>query len=417
MAPLSVQGAGPILVDTDGSGEAVVWQDGVIRFNLESEAGGGLGTLSNAEATALVRELFEDWKDLTIGGVDTVSLTLSEGSALGSVGLSNMDDHFTYCPAGESCPTESSPFVIGSARSGESPILFDQNGTMTDAVQGTGASLSILGFAGPRVVERVGGVLYITEGQSILNGLFIDGVSSSSNPEVTVDEFKGAIFHEIGHFIGLDHTQVGINSVVKYLRGDTSEKAAIPTMLPLFVDGEEQLTPHFDDQVAISYLYPSASYDASFCRIEGRVLASDGATELQGVNVIVSNGSDRLVEATSFVSGSLYTGVYANCGAPFGEFVLGGLTPGRSYVLEIEEVSQAFTGGSSLEPCDPPQEGFDAAVVPGSFSCTSGGEVITAGTEATTDLVTTKSSTSSTDDGDDTGNTTTQSQGGCSLVP
>lgn len=414
--PASAMAAGPILVDTEATGQPVLWKDGVVHYNLESGAGATLGQLSNAAAVALVQELFEDWRQVEIDGTATASLVLDEGSSLGSVTASNMDDHFTYCPASASCPTEGSPFVVGSARSGESPILFDDTGAMTDAVQGSGASQSILGFAGPRVVERIDGILYITEGQAILNGRFIDGVSSSSNPEVSIDDFKGAIFHELGHFIGLDHTQVNLGSVVKYLNGDESEKQGIPTMLPLFIDGLEQLTPHYDDVVALSYLYPSSGFGATTCRMEGTVFRSDGETELQGVNAIASNSADTLLEATSFVSGSLYSGAYLNCEAPAGEFVIAGLRPGQSYLLSIEPISAAFTGGSSVEPCDPAQSDFDSASVPGTFSCSAAGEVITVGTEATTTVVTTKSATSS-GGTDDDGGSTNNATGGCALIP
>ncbi len=385
-----LRAAGPILVDTEVTGLSVLWKDGVVRVNLESGAGGTLGSLSNDEAVALVRGFFEDWSATGIDGLATAAVVFQEGAPLGSVDGSNLDDHFTYCPPGKSCPAEDPPFVSGSARTGQSPILFDDDGSITDAIQGKGASLSILGFAGPRVVEREDGVLYITEGQAVLNGKFINGVSEPADPEVPVEEFSGAIFHELGHLIGLDHTQVNLGSVVKHLKGDASEAEAIPTMFPLFIDGAAQLTPHYDDQVAISSLYPSPAFGSNFCRIEGTAFRADGATELQGVNVIAANGSDPLAESTSFVSGSFFTGAFPDCDAPAGEFVIAGLKPDVSYTLQFEPISQAFTGGSSVEPCDPPQKDFEAEVLPGVFRCSSKGETITVGSEATTDVVTTK---------------------------
>jgi uncharacterized membrane protein YgcG len=417
-------GAGPILVDTESTGLPVLWQGGVIQYSTETGTDGTLGTLSNDEAVSMIRELIDDWKNVEIDGVSTTDLTVVEGSGLGAVDLTNMDDYFTYCPADEVCTTESPPFVMGSARTGQSPILFDDDGTMTDAVQGVGASNSILGFAGPRVVERSNGVLYITEGQAILNGKFINGVSTGSDPEVSIDDFKGVIFHELGHFIGLDHTQVNLASVIKYLNGDASEVDAIPTMLPLLVDGESQFTPHFDDKVAISLLYPSTEYTSSFCSIEGTTFESDGTTAMQGVNVVAVNSSDPLLEATSFVSGSYYTGSYADCDAPVGDYKVSGLTPGRSYTLSIEKISQAFKGGSSIEPCDPPQRDFDARTIEGSFNCDTGGTTITTGTITTSDIVTTKASTTTGDTGGSSGDSSGDSGssssgssgGGCSLA-
>jgi hypothetical protein len=330
------------------------------------------------------------------------------------VDATNLNDHFTYCPPGKSCPTEDPPFISGSARTGESPILFDDDGSITDAIEGKGASLSILGFAGPRVVERTGGVLFITEGQAVLNGRFINGVSDVGDPEVDVDEFKGAIFHEIGHMIGIDHTQVNLGSAVKYLKGDTSEADAIPTMFPLFIDGREQLTPHFDDKATISSLYPSAAFTSGFCRIEGKAFRADGKTELQGVNVIAANVADPLHEDTSFVSGSLYAGADPDCSVAEGAFTLAGIKPGVSYALNFEPISKVFTGGSSLEPCDPPQKDFAAESLPGTFRCGEGGEVIIAGSDTSTDVVTTKEVSVAPPP---TPPPSTSSSGGCALLP
>jgi hypothetical protein len=381
---------GPILVDTDVTGDPVLWKDGVIHVNLESGPDATLGSLSSDQALALVRELFSDWEAVTIDGEVTANITIQEGAPLGSVDLSNLNDHFTYCPPSKICPTEDPPFVRGSAQTGESPILFDTDGTITDAIEGKGANSSILGFAGPRVVDRIDGVLYITEGQAVLNGRFIDGQSNADNPEVDVEEFKGAIFHEIGHMIGLDHTQVNLDSAAKYLRGDLSEADAVPTMFPLFIDGREQLSLHFDDIATLSFLYPTSSFLSDFCRLDGTTFRADGKTELQGVNVIAANPSDPLREDTSAVSGSLYAGADTDCSFQAGGFTLAGLKPGVDYSLNFEPISQVFTGGSSLEPCDPPQKDFAAESVPGTFRCAEGGGVITAGSDASTEITTTK---------------------------
>jgi len=402
--------AGAILVDTDMTGNPVLWKDGIVHYSLESGEEARLGTLSNLEAAQLVRDLFDQWVNTSMNGVKVTNLQAIEGAGLGSVDVSNMNEHFSYCPPGDVCPGEESPFIVGGARKGVTPILFDNDGSMTDAVHGVGASRSILGFAGPRVVDRVDGVLTIIESQAILNGRFIDGIKSNGDPEVSIDAFKGAIFHELGHLIGLDHTQVNLASANKYLQGDTSEKEAIPTMFPIFIDGEAQLTPHFDDKVAIASLYPSKDFSDGFCSLKGVVLQQD-TVGLQGVNVVAKDLEDPLMQSTSFVSGAYYKGSSKDCKAHEGNFILKGLIPGRTYTLAIEAISSAFAGGSSIEPCDPPQKGFESKTLPGSFSCSSGAQVIETGTESTTTIVTTKkvstSSSGSSSDG----------ASGCSLIP
>lgn len=416
-APFALFAAGPILVDTDGDGSQVVWQDRLIRFNPESV--GGLGRLSNAEAVQLVRDLLEEWGAVTLNGFSTVNLSVQEGVGLGDVDEDNVDDFFSYCPSDETCLTEDPPFVLGNAYQGQSPIIFDSDGEITDLIQGNGAKRSILGFGGPRVAETIGGDFVITEGQAILNGLFINcpsGAASSDScqsPEVTLEEYRGAILHELGHFIGLDHTQVNLSSAQKALRGDDSEVAAIPTMFPIYVDGVAMGSLHYDDQVAISLLYPSASYQSQFCTLSGTIYEADGVTELQGVNVVAARTDSPLSESTSFVSGSYYTGTVGSCGHAAGDFSITGLIPGVEYQVSIEKISQAFTGGSSIEPCDPPLSGFTAETLAGTFSCTTGGEEIQNGSSVSTKVVTTKASTTT----GSTGGGSSTSSGGCSLIP
>jgi hypothetical protein len=263
-------GAGPILVDTEKTGQGVIWDKRTIVYNPETGDEATLGRLSNQEARDLLKEHFEDWKAVTLGGKSVVDFSAIEGAGLGAVDQTNAAGHFSYCPPDETCASEEAPFVLGSARSGKSPILFDDDGKITDLVQGGGARLSIIGFAGPRVVERVDGILVITEGQAVLNGLFIDCHSLATasdpckDPEVSEQEFEGAVFHEIGHFLGLDHTQVNLSSAVKALSGDKSELDGVPTLFPLLIDGAAQRSPHFDDIVSLASLYPSGTFLSDF---------------------------------------------------------------------------------------------------------------------------------------------------------
>jgi len=430
--PHFVWAAGAILVDSSSTGEPVGWGipsgNGVlqntINYNPETtsgttQVGGTLGRLSNAETLELLEELFSGWSVVTLNDgssdINIIELTITQGEGLGNVDEDNIDDHFTYCPSGQYCSsTDEDPFVLGSARSGQSPIIFDEDGSIVDLIQGEGANQSVLGFAGPRVVQRIGSVLFITEAQAVLNGLFIDcpdGAASNDacqDPEVSIDAFKGAIFHELGHFLGLDHTQVNLDLVTNAAGGDEVALAGIPTMFPLFVDGEAQLSLHYDDKIAMGLLYGNTSFANRFCTIQGTVFESDGTTPMQGVNVVARRVENGVVEATSFVSGAHYTGSSSNCSAANGDYVIQGLVPGVSYTLEVERISSVFTGGSSIEPCDPPASGFDEAILEGRFSCDTGGQVIATGTAVTTDIVTTKNASSS---------GSGQSSGGCSLIP
>jgi hypothetical protein len=417
--PALIWGAGAILVDTSSTGEDVVWgqlgSDGrvaaTVTYNPETTtegAGGDLGSLTNAEALDLIADFFGIWTSVTLNDgssdVSVVSLAASQGTGLGNVDSTNFNDHFTYCPSGEVCfSTAAAPFVLGSAQTGQSPIILDHDGALIDLVQGTGANQSVLGVAGPRVVERIGPRLYITESQAILNGLFIDCPAGAAS-----EAFKGAILHEIGHFLGLDHAQNNLAVVTEALRGTESALAGVATMFPLFINGEAQFSLHYDDKVSIATLYPAAAFQDNFCTIQGTVFQSDGRTPMQGANVVVRRVDNSIVEVTSVVSGAHYTGSSPFCDAIVGDYSAGGLIPNVDYTLEIETISSVFTGGSSIEPCSPPLTDFSAKTLPGTFRCQRGGQVILIGSDTTTDVISSRNTAST---------TSTSSSGGCSLIP
>ena len=90
------------------------------------------------------------------------------------------------------------------------------------------------------------------------------------------------------------------------------------------------------------------------------------------------------------------------------------------YTLEIEAIAFSFQGGSSIEPCDPPLSGFEAELAPGTFSCQSGGQNITACSNGNTDFVTSKEQASeTTDDEEETSSNDSgakASSSGCTLA-
>jgi hypothetical protein len=110
--------------------------------------------------------------------------------------------------------------------------------------------------------------------------------------------------------------------------------------------------PRRDDAVAISTLYPAASFATSTGTITGTILRSDGTTAFQGADVISRNVADPFADAVSNVSGARFS-----TGAPAalkGRYELRGLTPAASYAVEVVRVNSQFTGGSRVGPLSPP---------------------------------------------------------------
>jgi hypothetical protein len=170
-----------------------------------------------------------------------------------------------------------------------------------------------------------------------------------------MDAFRGNLIHEIGHFIGLDHTQLNVD---RALAGSAWQSQEVPTMFPFLVS-RHQARLHVDDVAIVSFIYPEPSFAQSTGTIQGRVLMPSGVAGFQGANVIARRVGVSPVEV-SFISGDLFTSNRRGPGgdgsanpAQRGVFRIVGLPPGM-YSVRVEEIHPMFTGGSGVGPLDPP---------------------------------------------------------------
>lgn len=318
-----INAGGPLIVTK--SGTPYVWDTSQpVTFTPDQ---GPLGVFSNADAVALTNDLFQVW-----ASVPTATIRFEPAGQLATdITGTNVMEFFNTVP------------------NTINPIIFDTDGSVTDALIGRGARILVLGFAGPaRVEDR-----YIRQALGVLNGLWIDGQRASlTNPETSLEMFRTAFVHEFGHFSGLDHSAL---NTPQAFDNDPTNDDTIPTMFPQLVS-PEQATLHLDDVAALSTLYPTAEFLATTGVIRGQVLFPDGAP-FQGANVIARNVADPLHTAVSSVSGFLHTGSRANFGSDdpqlLGLYELSGLPPG-TYTVEISSIPPQFRGGSSVGPVDPP---------------------------------------------------------------
>ncbi len=310
----------------NGGGAPLVWS-GPVPWNPDR---GTLGVLDNAAAVELVDSTLAAWE-----AVATADVSFVAGAPLAAdVTAANVSGY------------------VGVCGDGISPVVFDTDGSITDALFGSGASSSILGFAGP----ECGSYLppRITEASAVLNGKFIDGIASAGNPEIDLDDFAGVVVHELGHYLNLDHSQINVLEAFDSTHADDD---TIATMFPILVNGRAALTLARDDEVSLAMLYPASDFAATTGAITGQVLWSDGATPFQGAYVIARNVADPRHDAIGFGSGARYYPNNPGGPAPAeltGAYELCGLTPGASYTVEIEPVNARFTAGSSVGPFDTP---------------------------------------------------------------
>jgi hypothetical protein len=275
--------------------------------------------------------------------------------------------------------------VIGSCQAGQqNPIIFDADGKLMAAL---GAPPEVIGFDQPCSVDETTG--FFKGSAVVLNGSMQDGVNSPKasppNYELTANEFDEAITHEMGHFLGLDHSQINLDTLTNLVFPcDADSLAGLPLMFPaLFCQprkdvGLPVLAP--DDVAWISTLYPSASFASSYATISGTIYFSDGISQVQGANVIArsvydprAGRDDSRRSAFSVVSGYLFTGnpgqsVTASLGGYedntngdrngsrnpqlIGHYEIA--VPPGTYTVEVESVFSEFVGGSSVGPLNPP---------------------------------------------------------------
>jgi hypothetical protein len=235
--------AGPLFVNDAGT--PLVWETRPVPWNSDL---GTLGVLDQASAHQLVDDAFAVW-----AAVPTAAITFADAGALSA--------DVTAANVG---------LFVGVCGDGRSPIVFDTDGTITDALFGAGASNSILGFAGPECGTFVPPV--ITEASAVLNGKFIDGVASGGNPEVELETFFGVLVHEFGHYVNLDHSQINL---LEAFDGQTLNDDTIATMFPFVVSGPETATLTRDDAVSLSMLYPADDFAAVTGAITGTIRRGD----------------------------------------------------------------------------------------------------------------------------------------------
>lgn len=285
------------------SGRAVVYPGSLFPLSYHPDRG-NLGSFSNRLATALVDAAFKTWEN-----VPAAAITFQNGGHL-PVDVTRIN----Y------------PRYLDNFNDGINPVIFDTDGSIIDAEFGLGASNGIIGFAGSSYNPATG---YYAEGLAVLNGRFTAVFDDK--------QFKATLVHEIGHFIGLDHTQINGDYVND---GDTLNDRYVPTMYPTATDDDTALgEPNPDDQAALALLYPASNVSTAYGLIEGSVRRANGAPVL-GANVVAVKVGDE--DYSRFSSVSDY---YRQNSGEFALYV----TPGE-YTVFIEPINPAFTGGSSVGP-------------------------------------------------------------------
>lgn len=324
------------------------------------------GVIDHHASVALIEEAVATWS--SVPGVD---LEVLIGSKLDDGGDVNSTNYETHYQSDAWFNYDGDPHTPSS-----NPIIFDADGSIIENIFGECAQFKMLGFAGytdfagddpdPQWTQ-------LKRGQAIFNGACIaPAITKAGCPPcqtvLDLGDVKKLILHEMGHFLGLGHSQVNPLAYQSCkVNGECPEEVAhqVPTMFPFLLKGSHQEILHRDDEVAMQRLYGNPQ--AHTCTVSGWVLASHSQEELRGVEVVARNTQDSqaLTDAISYVSGEeapryeLKELRQENCVEACGDFEINGLRPGQSYQLCVQRIDARFEGTRFIAPLNQPFQDFD----------------------------------------------------------
>ncbi|MEW6207893.1 MAG: PPC domain-containing protein [Acidobacteriota bacterium] len=383
----SVRAGGPLLTF---NGQPTLWARGEVRGGALNSATvdaagrvlyrvdtGMLGTLTEAQATAIVDHIFDLYTGIPTASIEFVNagriIDPTTGQAV-DVNGSNV---------GRFLSTGNPTF--------QNPIIFDSDGAIT------GDPL-VLGFFGFLQIDDPSNTL--REGVVVINGR---ALSAPANLSAT--SLLGVFTHEFGHFAGpLDHAQINGHFADRFARsslqplppGFTQAQAYdlfgpfTETLYPFIFDapagsmlgaqfpdsGFFIATLDLDTQNALSALYPTPDFAATTGSIEGRVIVRtpSGDIPVPGINVVarrIDQGAYPPAAGTQAftvppaldafgvpetpqpqaATDPLATVSSAVTSVNFGEgrYRIDGLPPGN-YLVEIQQINPDALDGSGIGP-------------------------------------------------------------------
>lgn len=319
------------------NGQPYLWST-ALPIDYRTDNGPLSATVDQAQAQARLNSMFNVWES-----VATAAIAYDRAGFILPTGVFSDGDVNTIA--------EYDAVQAACGNGQQSPVVYDVDGSLLDQLGFD--QTSVIGFGGACAVNAT----TIASGTVVMNGLFQDG--NASVQDLTPTGFDAAFVHEIGHFSGLDHSQVNVNC---FNICGADDLAGLPTMFPFLVH-ESMIVLSPDDIAWISRLYPSASFATTHGTITGRVFFSDGESHAQLVNVIarrVDTGAnqDRTI-AVSNVSGYKFRFFHGNSitNPPpddFGSTAPGDIglfeipVPAGNYTIEVESIDENFTEGAGV---------------------------------------------------------------------
>ena len=294
-------------------GTGIKWP-GTGTINLSYDQG-VLGSRTKAASDALVSNAIALWTNVTTASVvvrqDPITIPNSSGGG-------------SYLPV-DVTPANFATYDMFAGNTytfNGNPVIYDSDGSILESVYGVGASNSILGFAGSG-----GPCSGYTRGEAVLNGKPF--LTNNLGQQIVLSDatMTTTIAHEVGHLIGLDHTQ--LNSV----QGGISSSSNYPLMYP--IAARTTGTLHEDDAAAITALYPDTTANSAYGQITGN-FRTIGGVAINGANIFAQGSAGNFSVVSDFLDqGTGYFRLYV---------------PPGTYTLHAGAIQTNFTGGSGVGP-------------------------------------------------------------------
>ena len=312
LAAAGAQAGGPLSICNDAAKTPLAYFPATVNLNYDL---GNLGSRTNSQANTIVTNAVALWTN-----VGTATIAIGRGADL-PVDVTSAN-YTTY---------------YSNFSDGINPVIYDTDGSIIDLLLGAGAKNSVLGFAGSAYF--LAPTCRYAEGRAVISGFL--GISDATMSVV--------LAHEIGHLIGMDHTQLDNTQGLA--------TANYPLMYPIAYRSSGTL--HEDDIAAVSALYPDATLNSVYGQISGAFVLADGVTPVLGANLW----------ATETTTGKVYSIVSDYRTQGTGYFKL--LLPAGTYNIRAEAIESQFDGGSSVGPYSevyPGRAGLDYSFLPPLYS-------------------------------------------------
>jgi hypothetical protein len=311
---LASRAGGPAFVAGSGynpgvQGQALTWANGSVQYFTDQ---GDLSPiLPGAQADSFVAAAFSTWTSIS-----GVALTASQGGHLAEdVNGSNIEtdgDGIVTAPVD----------IVSSATGTPVGIVYDYDGTVTDALLGEGAG----GLSDCFTNAVYGGPDNFSTGGNIVHALVvINGVCAATTAQLPDVQYR--LIRILGRIAGLGWSQANPNVSTRNPPPASDDFEGFPVMhftdliscVPISACYPDATVLKMDDIDALARLYPSSGNPQPSGRVYGSVYFTDASGNavqpMQGVNVvarlIVSGQPSRQYVATS-VSGFSFCGNAGN---------------------------------------------------------------------------------------------------------